>query len=166
MVVMTCLLKLVAFIQYIADIYYHWLVRGGITIGELYLDEILVWGTGLVRAYELENTIAIFPRVVIDRNVLDMMGENPRFFYSDIDGRSFLNFPNFMKCRDHKCNDITVNAIQKSFASLLSEIKKPDGSYEERAYQKLQWYRNYINTWSKQKYPELDTPLIEDPQMD
>jgi hypothetical protein len=166
MVGISCLLKFVAFFQHIADIHYHWLIRGGITIGELYIDEILVWGTGLVRAYELENTIAIFPRIVIDRNVLEIVGKNSPSFYPDIDGQFFLNFLNSMEYHDAEGNDNFAETIRKSFAALLSEIKKTDGSYDESAYQKLQWYRNYINAWSKQKYPELDVPLIEEPKMD
>lgn len=42
--------------------------RGAITSGELFYDEELhfVFGTGLIRAYELESTVAIYPRIVID----------------------------------------------------------------------------------------------------
>ena len=46
-----------------------WPVRGGITVGNLYMDDIFVWGTGLVRAYELESKIAVTPRIVIDPNL-------------------------------------------------------------------------------------------------
>lgn len=42
--------------------------RGAITAGQLFYDEKLhfVFGTGLVRAYELESDVAIYPRIVID----------------------------------------------------------------------------------------------------
>lgn len=45
--------------------------RGGITAGPLYYDEKLhmVYGSGLVRAYELESKSAIYPRIVIDENL-------------------------------------------------------------------------------------------------
>lgn len=48
----------------------RYLSRGAITVGDLYIDENIVWGKGLVRAYQLENDIAIFPRVIIDSEVL------------------------------------------------------------------------------------------------
>jgi hypothetical protein len=160
------LLILVAILQYWSARKYNWLVRGGITIGELYIDKYLVWGSGLVRAYNLESKIAIFPRIVVDHNVLKTFGNDSILLSQDIDGQTFISFLEVVEYLDSKREGDSVEAIKTSFAALLSEIKKPDGSYEERAYQKLQWYRNYINTWSKQKYPELDTPLIEDPQMD
>ena len=43
-----------------------WPVRGGITIGDLYLDDTFVWGKGLLRSYELESKVAVAPRIVID----------------------------------------------------------------------------------------------------
>lgn len=43
-----------------------WLTRGGITSGNFFADDVMVWGTALVRAYTLESTIAIYPRVIID----------------------------------------------------------------------------------------------------
>lgn len=156
----TCLLKFVAIFQHYAAIQSNWLIRGGITIGELFIDDLLVWGPGLVRAYKLEDSIAIFPRIVIDRNVLEIIGTNHLFFYRDIDGQFFLNFLNFMNYRDSENNDNFIATIQKSFVGLLSEIKKPNGDYDERAYQKLQWYKNYINSWGRKKYPGIDSPPI------
>lgn len=42
--------------------------RGAITAGPLYYDENLhfVFGSGLIRAYELESTVAIYPRIIVD----------------------------------------------------------------------------------------------------
>lgn len=156
----TCLLKFVAIFQHYAAIQSNWLIRGGITIGELFIDKLLVWGSGLIRAYQLESSIAIFPRIVIDHNVLEILGTNSFFFYRDIDGQFFLNFLNFMSYRDSENNDNFIPTIQKSFAELLSEIKKPNGNYDEKAYQKLQWYKNYINLWSKERYPGIGSPPI------
>ena len=45
-------------------------IRGGITKGKIYVDNILIWGDGLVKAYFFENEIAKYPRVVIDRNII------------------------------------------------------------------------------------------------
>lgn len=46
-------------------------VRGAITRGPIYIDEDLVFGPALIRAYELEQTIAVHPRVVIDPALLE-----------------------------------------------------------------------------------------------
>lgn len=149
----SCLLKFVAIIQNHATISSNWLVRGGVTIGELYIDNVLVWGKGLVRAYELENHIAVFPRIVIDRNVLGLFETDDRAFCRDIDGQFYLNFLEFMEYRDANGMDDFLPQIRSHFEKLLSEIKMPTGNYAERPYQKLNWYRSYINAWYREKHP-------------
>ncbi|MFB5269831.1 hypothetical protein ACE41H_24050 [Paenibacillus enshidis] len=47
---------------------YSLLLRGGIAVGKIYHDNDIVYGPGLVKAYELESKIAIFPRIVIERS--------------------------------------------------------------------------------------------------
>lgn len=50
-----------------------WLTRGGITAGSFFCDEIMVWGKALVSAYELENKVAVYPRVVIDPDLIGQL---------------------------------------------------------------------------------------------
>jgi len=42
------------------------LTRGAICSGSYFADNMMVWGTALVNTYKLESTIAIYPRVIID----------------------------------------------------------------------------------------------------
>lgn len=44
------------------------LIRGGVDVGYIYQDEFLVFGDGLISAYTLESTTAIYPRIVIGKN--------------------------------------------------------------------------------------------------
>lgn len=44
---------------------YGLLIRGSIAIGKVYHDNEVVYGPGLVKAYELESQNAIYPRIVI-----------------------------------------------------------------------------------------------------
>jgi hypothetical protein len=46
-----------------------YLMRGGIAIGDIVHDDEVVFGPGLNRAYELESTVAVFPRIVLDPDV-------------------------------------------------------------------------------------------------
>jgi len=41
-------------------------IRGGISIGNLFIQENKVFGAGLVKAYELEHYKAIYPRIILD----------------------------------------------------------------------------------------------------
>ena len=47
-----------------------WLTRGGISSGSFFADEVMVWGTALIKAYKLESTVAVYPRVVIDSSLI------------------------------------------------------------------------------------------------
>jgi hypothetical protein len=62
------LIQLMAIIQVGAAVA-GFLIRGGITIGDVIHDEECVFGPGLNRAYELESKIARFPRFVLDQQV-------------------------------------------------------------------------------------------------
>jgi hypothetical protein len=48
------------------------LMRGGITVGDIIHDEEVVFGSALIRAYELESKIAVYPRIVVDEPVLQI----------------------------------------------------------------------------------------------
>lgn len=157
-----CLLEFVSVFQNYSDVLYSWLVRGGITVGNLFLDKVFVWGTGLLRAYELENHIAIYPRVVIDRNIPSLIDGNSDFLYQDIDGQFYINFLNFMRYQDADGNDNFLPTIQSSFQNLVREIRTPSGNYAEKPYQKLQWYKNYINRWYRQSHPDTSFLPIDE----
>jgi hypothetical protein len=46
------------------------LIRGAVTIGPLFQSERVIFGPGLVRAYELESNAAVYPRIIIDHDVM------------------------------------------------------------------------------------------------
>ena len=57
-------------IQYNWFVSYNLLIRGSIVIGELYLKNSFIYGQGLIDAYMLENTIAIYPRIVVQEEIV------------------------------------------------------------------------------------------------
>jgi hypothetical protein len=50
---------------------YGILLRGGITVGDLYHKDDVCIGPALIRAYELESSIAKFPRTILDKAITD-----------------------------------------------------------------------------------------------
>lgn len=161
------LISFTAFFQNYASIANCWQLRGGITIGELFIDNTMVWGKGLVRAYFLEDKMAIFPRIIFDQNVIRIIGEGNKFTRCDADGWFFLDYLNFMQFKDQHGNDNFAENVRKSFACQLKEIKNQDGTYQERPYQKLQWYKNYLNQWYNEHYtPVAGTVLIDESTFD
>jgi hypothetical protein len=67
------LLTLMAF-QQTAVAMSGFLLRGGITVGEVVHDDECVFGPGLNRACELETAIAHYPRFALDRDVVGELG--------------------------------------------------------------------------------------------
>ncbi|MDL2236413.1 hypothetical protein LJC56_01055 [Christensenellaceae bacterium OttesenSCG-928-K19] len=62
------------------------LIRGGITIGEIYYDEEAkhLFGKAMNRAYELESTLANYPRIVIDPTFSNVYSPSMDFIESPI----------------------------------------------------------------------------------
>lgn len=52
------------------------LCRGAISYGPLYHKENLIFGPALIDAYETESQAALYPRVILDRSVLEIMKYN------------------------------------------------------------------------------------------
>lgn len=86
---------------------YDLLLRGGIAVGKLYHDDQIVYGPALVKAYELEQKRAIYPRVLIDEKDLEPALKscsevsrevNRTYFPIDDDGEKYLN--SFVHCRE------------------------------------------------------------------
>ncbi len=72
----TSLLTLNLFIEFISSLQYELLmrgilIRGSITIGELYHKGNFVFGKGLIDAYIIESQIAEYPRIVIDEKLVE-----------------------------------------------------------------------------------------------
>lgn len=52
---------------------FQWPLRGGIVVGELHINENLIWGQALVDAHNLEDKYAKYPRVVIDSKIIHQL---------------------------------------------------------------------------------------------
>jgi len=52
-------------------------VRGGLTLGDAYFSGSTMFGPAMVRAYELESRLAVYPRVIIDPQLIDALGREP-----------------------------------------------------------------------------------------
>lgn len=77
------------------------LVRGGVTIGDLYHKDRVAFGLGLVAAYELETEVAFYPRVIVTQDVMDRVGHvamadgkttDDRSMFKDADGYCCLDY--------------------------------------------------------------------------
>lgn len=70
------LLLLVDTLSFLLTYHYEVLIRGGISEGDYYADETLAFGPALVEAYELENSLAIYPRIILTRKTMETYTKN------------------------------------------------------------------------------------------
>lgn len=57
------------------------LLRGGITVGNVYHDDDFIYGPAMNKAYYLESKIAKNPRIIIDPEIIELSKNNmPEFF--------------------------------------------------------------------------------------
>ena len=75
------------------------LVRGAITFGDFYIDDVFVYGEALAKAYEMETHRAIYPRIIVDSRFFEhtrFTGEiravKENTFFKDADGEWCVNF--------------------------------------------------------------------------
>jgi hypothetical protein len=82
------------------------LYRGAIVCGKVHHTEHKIFGPALIKAYEMEKSKAIFPRVIVDEDILDIVKNNysrypipdagyndmMKLILKDFDGKLFLNY--------------------------------------------------------------------------
>lgn len=96
-------------------------------MGDFYIDDTVVWGAALLRAYELESKIADYPRIVIDAPLLSELNTTAglsEYVLHDFDGIPFLNYMSIW----HFSGQI----VKQGFERMKCEAKRPDGTYSDR----------------------------------
>lgn len=151
----SCLARIymfVSFFQSSALLYYKWLLRGGMTVGKLYMNETFVWGPALLRAHQLENELAIYPRVIIDPIFISSYHNHltPSEYkvkmkmgypiMEDNDGWAYLGYEDVLLIlagQNHKYESI-YNSLEKNLEEIHKKYKN-----NERVMQKIKWSINY-----------------------
>ena len=76
--------------------------RGGIALGDCYVDDLMVLGPGLIEAYNLESLVAIYPRVILSPRLVDhanSLSFAPNDFAIDGDGYAYVDYISFWNKR-------------------------------------------------------------------
>lgn len=58
-------------------------IRGGMTIGDIFINDGMVFGPAIARAYTLETEFAVYPRIVVDPYVLKTWEREPLLRYHE-----------------------------------------------------------------------------------
>lgn len=76
-----------AFVQEATE--YGYLIRGAITEGDFFGDTIFSYGKALVEAVEMEEKYAVYPRVIVKKEIATLL---PHYFYKCADGWDSVNY--------------------------------------------------------------------------
>lgn len=121
-----------------------WLTRGGIAQGSFFADEVMVWGTALVKAYKLESSIAVYPRIVIEPELIGDLklalgynhGHSKEWIRQDKDGLFYIEYLN----RCLKNADLFILGL---FGTVEENLAKYHGN--TKVCQKWLWLNSYLN---------------------
>ena len=69
-----------------------YLIRGAITEGDFFYNDIIVYGKALVDAVKMEEKFAIYPRIIVKKEVVKCF---PQYFYPCADGWDAVNYSGF-----------------------------------------------------------------------
>lgn len=115
-------------------------VRGGVAYSRHYQSGRLTYSHALAKAHEIESKIAIYPRIMIDKNIIEMYegGTNlPKILGKNLlalhNGGCFINVLD----KDNWCHvyEGASAMYKKDQRSLVSN---------EAAFAKHQWFENYL----------------------
>lgn len=108
------------------------LCRGGIVVNKHFSNGSFTFSAGIIDAYLVESTIARYPRVVISRDLIDLIfpdqQEYPDFLIKEDDGLVFVDYIGLFK--DQKIEILTTsihNIVNVLTASKIPSLKEKGG---------------------------------------
>ena len=156
------MINLLSLLQFEAFFQFGFPLRGGITIGELSIDDSVVWGTGLIKAYQIENKLANYPRIIVSQEVIDAYKQCQNasinifaMIKQDKDGYWFV---------DYLTAAPNLKLIPQISASLLQKAKLCVEK-DDRVKQKINWIISYFNSYCNEfadrgDYAQYTIPYI------
>lgn len=120
------------------------LFRGGITLGKLAINEVMVWGGALVDVVKIEENIAIYPRIVISQELLNVFAlydldeydfEEKFSCLKDNDGCVFVDYVHYS---EPPTAEITIS---EGYCAIIEKIRDEDSP---KILQKYNWHKKYL----------------------
>jgi hypothetical protein len=152
------------------------LLRGAITKGRLYQDQEMVFGEGLVRAYQYESTVVRYPRIMLPREIANDVDQYirknkfPRIFGGQIrkskDGPLYLHvLRRFEDIKNLKADDPDREKSLTTVINVRNHIQRRlDQAVDEPAhFEKVHWFADYWNDVfrSVEGVPAIEAPGLE-----
>ncbi|MBE6358194.1 MAG: hypothetical protein E7057_02980 [Lentisphaerae bacterium] len=134
----------------------HNIIRGAISIGNLYMDDTLVYGEALLNAFNGESKIANYPRIIIERTIFDYISkemlnlcnflEVDEVIREDIDGELYLNPFWGIALLDGGKSKVE-QYLRRNGSFILHEYKKLLAKNKTTVFPKYHWLANQFNEY-------------------
>lgn len=143
-------------------------VRGAIAIGDLYMDDIAVFGAGLIEAYEAETSLARDPRIVLASSAqfavnrhLEYYGRSAhapqnRELLRDSDGQYFVNYLETLIPENGHFFERELATHKARIEEKLLQLRSRPSIWT-----KYLWAANYHNYWCDQNLCVGDSMKID-----
>ncbi|MEE0969282.1 MAG: hypothetical protein U0M06_07945 [Clostridia bacterium] len=136
------------------------ILRGGVTIGDVFHGGGVVLGPAMNKAYEIESNLAIYPRIMVDPILLEYAYNNPSFGHSgeyEVKEISRLLLP----CENsyYFTNFLGMsNELEYSYGIFMHDVKKiiDEGLKipSIKIHNKYEWLEKYYNSVAS-KYKDI-----------
>lgn len=131
---------------------YNVLLRGAITYGEMHVDEYSILGDALIKGYQMEQKDAIYPRILVDKALINIDKVDCRNLkepiFKDYDSQMCLNTLMFFQENMVEC----VNKyLIYNLTTQLQSVENKDNKIKE----KIKWICDYANEYYLQNYGML-----------
>lgn len=121
------------------------LIRGGIAVGPVHHEGGVVLGPAMVEAYELESSLAIYPRVVMSPALYSELRANfDLMLVTDFDGVIHLNYFRRFLSYSNRENQLIVSWNPQARDQLNGYIENLRHSRQSKEVAKWVWLRNSI----------------------
>jgi hypothetical protein len=156
---------LLALSEYQFDMAQHgFFIRGGLSVGDLFVDENSVYGPALLEAYHLESKVAVNPAVVLSDDVMGLVLSHLKFYHGDFapqnravlvnsDGRFFINYLAECIVDGHDSEEVAWSALRTHKKHVEAALKE----YQQvpAIFAKFAWLASYHNCFcdSVSNYP-------------
>lgn len=142
-------------------------VRGGISVGDFYINEDIVFGPALLDAHNTESNLACYPRIVLDDKTVNKLQKYIKYYECDpqrnkilidSDGQWFLNYLNtifkyYTECtNEYEFEKVQIGLLHRHKIKIEEMLSK----YEKniRVWNKFVWTANYHNYFCDLNFPK------------
>ncbi len=129
-------------------------VRGAVTHGKMYHDEKVCFGPAMIDAYQKEEKIAVYPRIIIDAKAIEMgikyhgQSNTPEWeceylaniISQDKDGQFFLDY--LSQIQEFDSTEAYINYMRRIKNYITMNLSK---EYDSKIQEKYLWFAEYYN---------------------